>query len=353
MSPHGVGPETRFKLAYFGFPDPVAEQILGAEPRFELFKLTPEDPPERVSAVLAQVHGFQVTSARSDVRLAADKGFLARCPHLLVVSTSGAGYDTVDVAACSAAGIIAVNQTGLNKLAVAEHVVGMMLALSKQMIQSDRALRRDRSWTRVDYRGEDIQGKTIGIVGIGNIGTRLATICRDAFAMEVLACDPYLSAEAVAERGARKVSLEELLAAADFVSINCPLTAESRGMIGAGQFRRMKPTAYFINTARGGIHDEAALAEALAARRLAGAGLDVWDKEPPPLDHPLLRLDNVLATPHNAGVTRQAYRSMAEGAARQLVAIAEGSRPPRLINPEAWAGYRARFERVFGRVAAA
>lgn len=349
--PAKAAPSNRaLNLVYFErWSDPIAEEILGAEPGVRLVRLMRADPPEKIWQALESAHGYQATSARSDILYPPDRALVARCPDLLAVSTSGAGFDTVDVEACSAAGVLVVNQTGLNKEGVAEHVLGMMLALSKEMIQSDRALRRDRAWNRRDFQGADVYGKTLGIVGIGNIGTRLSEICRAAFAMKVLACDPYLSAEEVARRGAEKTTLEELLRRADFVSVNCPLTAETRGMIGAAELRLMKRSAYFITTARGGMLDESAMAAALRERWIAGAGLDVWDREPPPLDHPLLKLDNVLVTPHNAGVTREAYRAMAEGAARQWLTVFAGERPPRLQNPVAWPAYRGRYAEIVGR----
>lgn len=338
-----------FNIVYFErWADPIAEEILIQEPHVRLIRLTRDDPPEKIAEAFAKAHGFQVTSARSDVIVAADKNLPARAPNLLAVSTGGAGFDTVDLAAMNEAGLIVVNQSGLNKEAVAEHVLGMMLALSKLMIQSDRAMRRDRNWTRLDYRGEEIHGKTIGIVGVGNIGTVVARLCGGAFGMTVLGYDPYLTAEEMAKRGARKVKLDELLKNADFVSINCPLTAETRGMIGRDQLRAMKKDAYFIQTARGRIHDEAALVEALREGWIKGAGLDVFDEEPPPLEHPLHGFDNVLLTPHNAGVARQAYLAMGEGAARQWLAILAGERPPRLLNPEAWPNFRARWEKLVG-----
>jgi D-3-phosphoglycerate dehydrogenase / 2-oxoglutarate reductase len=338
-----------FNIVYFErWPDPVAEEILTAEPFVRLIRLTRGDPPAKIAAAFAVAHGFQVASSKSDVIVAPDKALLARAPNLIAVSTGGAGYDTVEVDACSEAGVIVVNQSGLNKQAVSEHVLGMMLALSKRMIHSDRAMRRDRNWTRLDYVGEDIHGKTIGIIGVGNIGTLVAKTCASVFAMTVLGYDPYLTAEEMAKRGARKVTLEELLKEADFVSVNCPLSKETSGMIGGPQFRTMKKSAFFIQTARGGIHDESALVEALREGRIAGAGLDVFVTEPPPFDHPLHGFDNVLLTPHNAGVTRQAYRSMAEGAARQWLTILKGERPPRLLNPEAWSAFRDRYERIVG-----
>jgi D-3-phosphoglycerate dehydrogenase len=166
--------------------------------------------------------------------------------------------------------------------------------------------------------------------------------------MPVIACDPYLDAETTSGRGAVKVTLDELLRRADFVSINCPLDEGTRGMIGAREFALMQPHAYFITTARGFIHDERALAEALRTKQIAGAGIDVWDKEPPPPDHPLLQFDNVIASPHTAGVTREARANMGRIAAEQLIMTLDGKRPPRIVNPQVWPGYAKRFEQTFG-----
>src|SRR5262249_33764829 len=148
--------------------------------------------------------------------------------------------------------------------------------------------------------------------------------------------------------GATKVGLDELLRTADFVTVHCPRSSETFGMFGRDQFRLMKPTAYFINTARGGIHDEPALVEALRGGVIAGAGLDVFLDAPPAPDHPLLGFDNVIATPHVAGITVEALRAMAVGAAEQWMTIFDGAVPPRLINPEAWPRYTERFRTLFG-----
>ena len=165
--------------------------------------------------------------------------------------------------------------------------------------------------------------------------------------MRVIAYDPYLTEAQVAAKGAEKaVTLEDLLRQSDYVSVNCPHTAETRGLLGAAAFARMRTGAYFITTARGGIHDEAALAAALTAGQIAGAGLDVWEDEPPPADHPLLRFDNVLASPHTAGVTRQSRRNIAKIAAEQMLDVLDGKRPPRLLNPEVWERYSDRFARI-------
>jgi D-3-phosphoglycerate dehydrogenase len=224
----------------------------------------------------------------------------------------------------------------------------MLLTLSKRIIEADRALRRDPNVNRNALIGTEAQGKTIGIVGLGNVGRRIAALCRGLLGMNVLAYDPYLSATVMAERGGEKVALDDLLRRSDFVSISCPLTKDNRGMMGAREFALMQPHAYFITTARGFIHDEAALADALRNKRIAGAGLDVWAKEPPPPDHPLLQFDNVLASPHTAGVTREARANMGRIAAEQILGAFDGKRPPRIINPEVWPHYMERFQRAFG-----
>ena len=176
----------------------------------------------------------------------------------------------------------------------------------------------------------------------------MAELCRGLFGMQVIAFDPYLDADTIAARGATKVTLDELLQRADFVSVNCPLDDGTRGMIGAREFALMQPHAYFITTARGFIHDERALAEALRGKQIAGAGIDVWDKEPPPPDHPLLQFDNVIASPHTAGVTREARANMGRIAAEQLIMTLDGKRPPRIVNPQVWPAYARRFEQTFG-----
>jgi D-3-phosphoglycerate dehydrogenase len=227
--------------------------------------------------------------------------------------------------------------------------MAMMLALSKRIVVSDHAMRSGVAYKRGDFMGDDVQGRTIGIIGIGHVGSRVAELCRGLFRMRVVAFDPYLSAEQIAAKGAEKaVTLEDLLRVADYVSVNCPHTAETRGMMGAAAFAMMQKHAYFITTARGGIHDEDALAAALAAGQIAGAGLDVWEDEPPSPDHPLLRFDNVVASPHTAGITRQSRHNIAKIAAEQMLGILDGKKPPRLLNPEVWGLYSQRFARILG-----
>ncbi len=338
------------RLAYFEqWVDPVAEEILAARDDIELVLRRYADPDGDNEAVMARVHGYQI-APRTELREPwfGDGDLIRRCPQLLAISSTGAGFDMVDVAACTAAGVIVCNQSGANKEAVAEHALGLMLALAKNIGVTDRAMRRDQNLDRFAYTGRELRGRTVGIVGIGQIGTRTAELCRGLLGMTVLAHDPYLTAEQVAARGAAKVSLDELLARADFVSVHCPRNDETFGSFGAAQFAAMRPTAYFINTARGGIHDEVALEAALVAGRIAGAGLDVFLKEPPDPAHPLLRLPNVIATPHIAGITEESLRNMAAAAAEQWIELFQGRVPPRVVNPEAWPGYSRRFEELIG-----
>jgi D-3-phosphoglycerate dehydrogenase / 2-oxoglutarate reductase len=329
---------------------PIYTEILQARPDVRLDRLENESPDEVAAPIVAAAHAYQIGAARDELagHFHVDRDLLARAPNLLIVSSNGAGYDPVDVEACTAAGVLVVNQSGGNAHSVAEHALAMMLTLSKRIIEADRALRRDANVNRNALIGTEVQGKTVGIVGIGNVGRRIAELCKGLLGMKVLAYDPYLSAAEIAARGGEKVELDDLLRRADYVSISCPLTKDNRGMIGAREFSLMQPHAYFITTARGFIHNEAALFDALRGKKIAGAGLDVWAKEPPPPDHPLLQFDNVLASPHTAGVTREARANMGRIAAEQVLAALDGKRPPRIVNPEVWPEYAKRFERAFG-----
>jgi len=299
--------------------------------------------------LLSQAHVYQVSAAKDELpqEWFVSAGLIAQCPQLLCVSSTGAGYDTVDVAACTAAGIAVVNQAGGNADSVAEHTLALMLSVSRRMVESDRRMRREQGFTREDVMGHEIRGKTMGLVGMGHIGTRVARLAQ-AFGMQVIAVDPFLSADEIHKRGARSVLFSELLAQSDVVSLHCPRDATTLKMMNADTFAQMKPGALFINTARGGLHDEVALTQALASGHLAGAGLDVWDQEPPPLSHPLLTMDNVFATFHTAGVTHEARRNVAAIGAEQILQLLAGERPPRLVNPEVWPAFEIRRAALLG-----
>jgi D-3-phosphoglycerate dehydrogenase len=326
-------------------------EILAKRPDVQVDKLVNDSPDDESERVLSHAHAYQIGSSRQELAMKY-QGYaplLARCPNLIVLSTNGAGFDTINLEDTTKAGIAAVNQAGGNKEGVAEHVMAMMLSLSKRIMLTDHQMRRGGAYNRRDFMGDDVLGRTIGIIGLGNVGSRVAELCRGLFQMRVLAYDPYLSAEVMRTRGVEKMAtLEELLRQSDYVSTNCPHTAETRGMMGAAAFAMMQPHAYYITTARGGIHDETALAEALTNKQIAGAGLDVWEDEPPPTDHPLMQFDNVLVSPHTAGITRQSRYNIAKIAAEQMLDILDGKRPPRLLNPEVWPAYQDRFQRIMG-----
>ncbi|MGA0393553.1 MAG: hydroxyacid dehydrogenase [Rhodospirillales bacterium] len=325
--------------------------LLGEEPDIAMDILQWETPKDECWAIAEKAHGYCITATRDEVPdgFKANAAFLARCPDLLVVSSSGAGYDPVDVDACTAAGVLVLNQAGANAEAVAEHAVGFMLSLTKNIPQTDRYLRTEkRDQPREVFKGWNARGKTVGIVGLGNTGRRTARICAGGLNMKVIAYDPYISAEDFKERGAESVSLEEVMKQSDFISVHCPLNAETKDMIDAKELAMMKPGAFIVSCARGGIVNEQALEKALKDKTVAGAGLDVWVQEPPPANHPLLKLDNVIATYHTAGVTIDSRQNMAQWNASQMAETLRGKRPPRLINPEAWDKFSERFEKIFG-----
>jgi D-3-phosphoglycerate dehydrogenase len=340
---------TKRVFAVNGPAHPIFNEIIGKRPdiRFDLLKN--DSPDDAATPVLAGAHAYQIGASRQELapKYHAGPDLLRRTQSLLVVSTNGAGYDTVNLTACTQAGVLALNQAGGNKEAVAEHALAMMLALSKRIVETDKVFRREML-DRNTFMGHDLLGQTVGIIGLGNVGKRLAQLCNGLFRMRVVAYDPYVSAEVMKANNVEKVDLDTLVREADFVSINCPLTDETRYMVGAKQYAQMKPSAYFVTTARGFIHDEKALEEALRHKKIAGAGLDVWEKEPPPLDHPLMKFDNVMVSPHTAGVTHEARQNMGRIAAEQMLNALDGKPVERVLNPEVWPRYAARFKETFG-----
>ncbi|OBI40162.1 3-phosphoglycerate dehydrogenase [Mycobacterium kyorinense] len=340
------------KLVYERWTDPVAGHILEAAD-IDVIKLDLTAPAEDGWALMESAHGYQVAT-RTDVASLPDgeqwlvgPALVQRCEQLLAVCSAGAGYDVIDVEACTRAGIAVCNNSGPGAEAVAEHALGFMLDLAKRITGADRALRRGPLRDRQGLRGSQLLGKTLGVVGLGAIGRRLVELCAP-FGMEILAYDPYVDEASAAQRGVSLVQLDELVERSDFVQVTCPLTAETHGLFGSAQFAAMKPSAFFITTARGAVHDEAALYDALVTGGIAGAGLDVFHEEPPRPDNPLLHLDNVVATPHVAGITTEAARDIAIATATQWQAIFEGRLPPRLLNPDAWPRYCEKFNEIFG-----
>lgn len=336
---------------FANWPDPAGGQLISQQSDIKMVAMAKTAPDAQNWAALERAHGYMLSSltlppSQWDV---ADPLF-KRAASLLAVCTTGAGYDPLDVDACTRAGVLACCQVGANKEAVAEHALGLMLALSKRIGITDHALRDLDVLDREKYWGHDIVGMTLGVVGIGNIGARLAELCRGPLRMKVLAYDPLLTAEQIRARGAEPVSLPDLLKQSDFVSVHCPRSKETTNMFNRAAFAAMKPTAYFLNTARHGIHNEADLYDALKSNVIAGAGIDVFENEPPPRSHPLFTLENIIVTPHIAGVTYESRRNMAVEGANQWMAILRGEIPPegRLINPEVLPRYAGRFEKILG-----
>lgn len=327
--------------------DPIFDQIIGARPGIELSVLPARGDDERTRQGLRRAHAYHVSAAKDELPApwCVDAALIAQCPDLVIVSSGGAGYDTIDVAACTAAGIAVVNQAGGNAESVAEHTYALLLAVKRRIVEAHDKLRHDTGFSREDLMGREIHGLAIGLVGLGQIGTRVARIAQ-GFGMRVLAHDPYLEAAVIRARGAEPASLDDLLAQADIVSLHCPLDDGTRGMMDARAFAAMKRGAVFVSTARGGIHDEHALYEALRSGHLAGAGLDVWNKEPPGNDHPLLRLPNVVGAFHTGGVTHEGRRKVARSSAEQILAMLDGRRPPQLLNPQVWPVAAARIARL-------
>lgn len=323
--------------------DPVFDETIARDGTLDL-RVLPAGGDAVTAAGLAGAHAYHVSAAKDEVpaRWQVSADLLAQCPQLLCVSSGGAGYDTVDVAACTRAGVAVVNQAGANAASVAEMTFALLLSLVKRLGESEAALRAGTAVSREALMGHEIEGRVIGIVGIGEIGRRVARIAT-GFGLKVIAYDPLLTEAQIAERGAAPVTFDALLEQADIVSLHCPLNAVTRGMVDAAALRRMKRGALFISTARGGIHDEDALLAALESGHIAGAGLDVWQVEPPPPRSGLLQRPDVAVAFHTGGVTHEGRRKVAQGSATQIMDMLAGRKPARLLNPEVWPRYLARL----------
>lgn len=323
--------------------DPAFDDAIGRDGTLDL-RVLPVNGDAVTAAGLATAHAYHVSAAKDEVpaRWQVSADLLAHCPQLLCVSSGGAGYDTVDVAACTRAGVAVVNQAGANAASVAEMTFALLLSLVKRLGESEAALRAGTAVSREALMGHEIEGRVLGIVGIGEIGRKVARIAA-GFGLKVVAYDPLLTDAQIVERGAEPVTFEALLEQADIVSLHCPLNASTRGMIDAAALRQMKRGALFISTARGGIHDEDALLAALESGHLAGAGLDVWQVEPPPPRNGLLQRDDVVPAFHTGGVTHEGRRKVAQGSAMQIMDMLAGRKPARLLNPEVWPRFLARL----------
>jgi len=246
--------------------------------------------------------------------------------RLKVIGRHGVGVEAIDLQAAKARGIIVCNTPDANVESVAEQAVGFMLTVSKQILKADIALRQGRWGVRYEYIGQELFGRTLGMVGMGRIGSRVAEICHFGFQMPVVYSDVVQYPTIEEKLDAKRLSLDELLAQADYVSIHVPLLPSTKGMLGKEQLARMKDGAILINTARGAVVDEAALIEALTSGHLAGAGMDVYEVEPTPVDNPLFQLENVVLSPHMAAHTDDALKAMSM-IAKDIINVLEGRVP--------------------------
>jgi D-3-phosphoglycerate dehydrogenase len=269
---------------------------------------------EQLCAAVADCEGLIVRSAAK-----VTAKVLAAGRKLKLVGRAGVGVDNIDLAAAAKAGVIVENTPAGNVVSAAEHAIALMFALARHVPAADREMRAG-AWPKKGLTGVELTGKTLGLVGMGRVGSIVARVAR-ALDMTVLAFDPYLDAKKAAALGAELRDLDSLLAAADFVSIHTPLTPETRNLLDAARLAKMRKTARLVNAARGGIVDEAALADALKSGRLAGAAFDVFDTEPLPANSPLRGLPNVVLTPHLGASTEEAQERVAVEIAEQFVAF--------------------------------
>ncbi len=258
---------------------------------------------------------------------------LDMAPRVKAIAKMGAGLDTVDIDAATRHRAVVFHTPGANNQAVADHTFALMLNVARKIIYCDRSLREKR-WEHTKIMGLEIWQKTLGLIGLGAIGRCVALRAR-GFEMKVVAYDPFWPEEFAREQGIEQMQIETLLKTADIVSLHVPLMAETKGLINARTLAIMKPTAILINAARGGIVNEADLYEALKNGKIAGAGLDVFEEEPPG-QSPLLELDNVVLTPHTAAFTFEGLHNMSAGVVEQLIEFRRGNRPAHLVNAQVW-----------------
>jgi lactate dehydrogenase-like 2-hydroxyacid dehydrogenase len=292
----------------------------------------PEDaplPPAQLAEACCAVEGLVASGVHVGAEL------LQQAPHLCVIANVGVGYDNIDVAACTRRRIVVTNTPDVVTESTADLAFALLMAVARRLVEGDRYVREGR-WRHWQWRllwGSDLHGKTLGLYGFGRMGQAVARRAR-AFSLRILYHSTERATEAgEQELGAQFVDRETLLREADFLSLHVPLTPETHHLIGPRELAMMKPTAFLINTARGKVVDEAALAEALRSNRIAGAGLDVFEHEPD--IHPaLLTLPNVVLTPHVGTGTSETRLAMAMLAAENLLAVLDGRRPPNPVNPE-------------------
>lgn len=266
-----------------------------------------------------------------------NEGFLEAADRLEMLQLFGIGYDRIDILACTKKRVVVCNVAEIYSESVAQHAWALILDLTKHVARADRQTRAG-TWRREDWMGVQLWGKTLGVIGLGSIGGRIALKGRLAFGMRVLAYDPYVLPERAQLYGAELADLESVVRQSDIVSLSVTLTPETRHMIGKEELSKMKKSAFLINTCRGAVIDEKALVEYLLNGSIKGAGLDVFETEPISRDNPLLGMDNVVLTPHIASATAEAVEETYRAAVVNIVRYLEGLKPHWIINPEAYRG---------------
>lgn len=297
----------------------------------EVFFLPISTPLDELRRVVAREQIDAIISRT----LRIDASVMDASPRLKVISKHGTGIDNIDIAAATARNIAVLFALAGNARSVAERTLALILALAKRLVPLDIAMRRG-TWPREGYQGVEIAGRQLGLVGFGNIGRLVAPLAQ-AFGMRVAVYDPYVPPDSIPPGIERREKLHDLLAAADFVSLHCPLTGETTGLIGRAELARMKRGAFLINAARGAVVDEAALVAALREGTIAGAALDSFTAEPAAPDSPLWSLPNTVYTPHIAAITGAASERVALHSVKNAIAILDGTPPDPhcLVNPEA------------------
>jgi len=295
----------------------------------------PAEPVGLAPELEAHLSEAEGLLAMATVRV--DEVLLARAPRLRVVSNMAVGVDNIDLAACTRRGLPVGNTPGVLTDATADLTMALLLAIARRLPEAgaDAHEGRWKTWTPTMWLGADLNGAALGVIGLGRIGGAVAARAK-AFGMRIVYANRNPNEQAERTLGAVRLSMDELLRQSDFVSLNTPLTAETRGLIGERALRLMKPTAFLINTARGSIVDTNALTRALSENWIAGAALDVTDPEPLPADHPLYRLPNCLIAPHIGSATHGARKRMAELACENLLAGLEGRPLPHCVNREVY-----------------
>jgi D-3-phosphoglycerate dehydrogenase len=291
-------------------------------------------PDTKLETIQQLMKGVQAVILRTGIRMT--RQLMSRADDLWVISRTGAGVDNVDVPAATERGILVTCVPGANTRTVAEHALALILALLKQIPLMDRSVRNDHFGIRFKNLPRDLNGKTLGLVGLGRIGSELARICHNAFGLRILAHDPYLTSETrlAFEKWVEFCDMERLFKESDIISLHIPFSPSTQKFIGVRELGWMKPEAFLVNTSRGGILDETALIQCLKEKRIGGAGLDVFAQEPLEKDNPLKELDNVILTPHTAALTQECVVRLAVEAVQATLDVFEGKKPEGIINPE-------------------